>query len=182
MNKLLLPLVVTTLTAFYSCKTVSTYPIQAPYLAVTDDGFCGKWKIEEDTSKAFTCIVTKAADKKYHIQVWEGKNQNPNYEANAFFTKIGNVTFLNVPCRESIEAPAGYLFMRVLYANADFSKMTTCTVNDTTMRALKNTSSVRDLIVKNMDNPKFYYDTVHFYKLIPGQAQRGAPKAKTASN
>jgi hypothetical protein len=153
---------------FLSCKSVSKYPIDEVSLNNLDDRIIGKWKFEEDTNKNnfYEVIPRKEPYKtdRYHVKFWDRGGKNPTYEANIHFSKIGNVTFINVPYWEGNFTHKGYFFLRILETNADFTRMTTTTVYDTTLWELTSQAAVRERITRNLNNPSYYYDTVHFYK------------------
>jgi hypothetical protein len=155
------------------CKNVAKFPIDDPSTSNLDDGLIGKWKFDEDTDKRnFYEVYRKDAPYdplKYHVRFWNRGGTNPTYEANVYLSKIDGVRFINVPYWEDGGEGAhfshlGYFFLKILKVNADFTKMTTATVYDTTMWEL-NQSGVKQRITRNLNNPAFYYDTVHFYKM-----------------
>ena len=150
------------------CKSVANFPISAPSSTDREDRIAGRWKLTEDTNKNNFFAIEKGNDynpDKYHVQFWNKGGTNPTYEVEAYFSKIGNSMFLNVPYPEKGMEKRGYFFLKILDANADYTKITTATVHDTTLRSLKNEREVLKLITENIDNPAFYYDTCHFYKL-----------------
>jgi len=53
-----------------------------------------------------------------------------------------------------------YFFLKILDVNADLTKMAAATVHDTTLW-----KGVRQRITRNVSNPAYYFDTVHFYKI-----------------
>lgn len=148
------------------CKSVANYPIDDPLAANADDRLIGKWKFREDTNKLnFYTIRKSETPYKYHAQFWNRSGTNPTYEGSVYFSKIDNSLFLNIPCWEEEEEKMTYFFLKILAVNADYSQLTTATVFDTTMSTLKSKAEVRERIMKNLDNPEFYSDTVHFYKI-----------------
>jgi hypothetical protein len=154
---------------FYSCKNVANYPIDKPSADIKEDRLWGKWKFVEDTNKNnFYQVIDYSKhcpECRYHVQFWDRGGKNRTYEANVHFSMIGDNIFINVPYWEGEFQNKGYFFLRVLEMNNDFTKFTTATVQYPNMRDLKSSEEVRALIAKNLNNPKFYYDTVHFYKV-----------------
>ncbi|MCW3120571.1 MAG: hypothetical protein JWQ38_63 [Flavipsychrobacter sp.] len=172
MIKYILAIFVITTILSTGCKSVAKFPIDAPSMGNLEDGLIGKWKFEEDTDKRNYYEVVRGgsyATDKYHVFFWNRGGTNPTYEGNVHISKINGARFINVPYwenngKDAHFSNAGYFFLRILQVNTDFTKMTTATVHDTTMRAL-NQAELKQRITKNINNPVFYYDTVHFYKM-----------------
>ena len=162
-------MVIVLIALMVGCKSIANYPIDAPSSANIDDRIIGKWKFLEDTDKRNFYDVEKTyqnfSPNEYHVKFWNRGGTNPTYEANIHFSRIGNSLFLNIPYWEGHFENMGYFFLKILDVNADYTKMTTATVYDTTLRSLKNSAEVRERITKNLNNPAFYNDTVHFYKV-----------------
>lgn len=57
----------------------------------------------------------------------------------------------------------GYFFVRLTRRSPD--TIITSTVADTTLKYLASSQQVRSRIMKNINNPHFYRDTLHFYKV-----------------
>jgi len=149
------------------CKSVANYPISNYIATYQDSRIIGNWKFIEDTDKRNFYEVRKAHIDTggFHVKFWDRGGTNPTYEANMYFSKIGGSLFINVPYWEGHFNNQGYFFLRVLEVNADFTKMTTATLYDTTLRSLGSSTEVRERIAKNLNNPAYYYDTAHFYKV-----------------
>lgn len=159
------------------CKSVARFPIDEPSMNNLEDGLIGRWKFEEDTDKRNFYEILRGNPYRsdvYHLKFWNRGGTNPTYEWNIHVSKIDGIRFINVPYyREGSRAQEGYLFLRILEVNKDFTKMTTATVHDTTMWELDQ-AGVKERIRKNLNNPSFYYDTAHFYK-IPGNTPYPKP-------
>jgi len=92
-----------------------------------------------------------------------------------FLSGIGASMFLNetynyVPKGadgnyRSNDGVKGYFFIRLLKVNAKHDRITTAIVADTTLKYLRNSAEVRSRIEKNINNPAFYSDTLHWYKV-----------------
>ena len=152
----------------YGCKSVARFPLEDPLATSMEDRIIGKWKFLEDTDQRNFYEVAKASiggPNSYHVKFWNRGGTNPTYEANIFFSKLGNNRFINVPYWEGHFDHKGFFFLRILDVSADFSKMTTATVLDTTLWTLDGKEHVRERIMKNVANPAYYYDTIHFYKV-----------------
>jgi hypothetical protein len=97
----------------------------------------------------------------------------------AFISNVGNFNFLNMrywhtPVGVSENGDSvwrngaeteGYLIVRFIDINSGRNKITAAIVADTSMKFLKNPAEVRSRIQKNLNNRKFYSDTMHFYKV-----------------
>ena len=148
-------------------NVMAQYPIDAPSMENLEDGIRGKWKFEEDTNKNnFYEIIrgTPYAEDRYHIMFWDRGGTNATYESNMHFSKIGTTLFINVPYFERGFTHKGYFFLKILNVNADFTKMTVATVHDTSLWDLSE-AEVRERITRNVNNPAYYFDTVHLYKV-----------------
>ncbi len=115
----------------------------------------------------------------YFITRMDHHGINPHYQQwNAFTSYVNNATFLNIKYVYSPSAyltpgspvntdgdEEGYLLVRVLNINPTKNRITTATVADTFMKHIKSSKEVRAYVEKNLDNPAFYSDTFHFYKV-----------------
>lgn len=159
---------------FCSCENISTYPITAPSAEMEDGRIIGKWKFEEDSnSNNFYEVTEGYYPHEYHVKFWDRGGTNPTYEANTHFSKIADVRFINVPYFENnpdrkgaggLFRNEGYMFLRILDENDDFSKIIAAVVGDETMRKWENSEQVHDYVMQNMDKKIFYSDTIHLYK------------------
>jgi len=90
----------------------------------------------------------------------------------SFASKVGNVTFLNIPYRHVPEKnghlngqiKTGYFFVRLINISASYDSITTAIVADTTLMHLTSSKDLRNHVTKHMNDPAFYSDTLHFYK------------------
>lgn len=148
------------------------YPIDGPSMKNLNDAILGRWRFEEDTNKKnFYEIIRHEPYQldRYHIKFWDRGGTNPTYESNMHFSKIGNTQFINVPYFEENFTHEGFFFLKILETDADpvtgnYIKMTAAVVNDTTLWNL-NQAEVKQRIIQNINNPAYYSDTVHFYKM-----------------
>ena len=158
------------LLTFAACESVSKYPIDAPGSA-SDSRFSGIWKFREDTnSKNFYEVAYSTYNHQYHVKFWDRGGTNPTYEANVYFTKIGDATFINMPYYNPANSVTGkdynyFFFLKILYVNKDFSEMTTATIHDSTLIKLESSAEVKAHISRHLEDPRFYYDTAHLYKV-----------------
>ncbi len=152
-----------------SCKSICKFPITDASSNNLNDSLIGNWKFEEDTNKNNFYEVFSGypgyETNMYHVKFWNRGGTNPTYESIAFLSKIGGATFINVGYSEyNGNDHNGYLFLKILSVNKTFTKMTTTTVHDTTLWTL-NQKQLQKRIIENLNNPAYYYDTVHFYKV-----------------
>ncbi len=156
----------------YGCSNISIYPISAPSEHVVEDRVIAKWKFLEDTNTHNFYEVYQAHvnyPNQYHIRFWNRGGTNPTYESNGHFSKIDDEQFFNLPYFEpgtngTFFQNEGYIFLRLLDVNNEFDKITASVVGDTTMRQLRNSEEVLNYVKKNLNNPKFYSDTIHLIK------------------
>jgi hypothetical protein len=147
------------------CKNVANYPITEPSATATDARVTGKWQFEEDTNKNNYYEVYPAHSDyphSYHIRFWNRGGTNPTYESNLHFSDVNGVRFINVPYFGN--GPLQYGFLKILESNSDFTKFTAAVVGDEKMEQIKSAEKLKAHIIKNINNPKFYSDTVHFFK------------------
>ena len=115
-------------------------------------------------------------DHYYYITRMNAHGQKPHYKQwSVFVSKVNNVTFLNIPYRFVPERDGhylpgqttrqGYFFVRLININPAYDTITTAIVSDTTLIHLASPKDVRNHITKNINNPAFYSDTLHFYKV-----------------
>jgi hypothetical protein len=155
----------------WGCKSTATYPIDEPMAATMNNGILGKWKIEEDTDKRNYYLVEpglheRAVDR-YHIKFYNRGGTNRTYESELYYSLVKGQPFINIKYAEwggDAFKNEGFFFLKVLEVNKDYSKLTLAMVADTTMGALKNSAEVKKRITTNLNNPKFYTDTVHLFK------------------
>jgi hypothetical protein len=146
---------------------VAQHPIDEPTVENLNDGIRGRWKFVEDTNKKNFYEIIRGnpyAEDRYHIKFWDRGGTNPTWESNMHFSKIGNTQFINVPYFEDNFTHVGYFFLKILDINADYTKITAALVHDTNLWNL-NQAGVKQRITSNVNNPNYYSDTVHFYKM-----------------
>lgn len=162
-----------------ACESYSKYPISNAGAEVYDARLIGKWKLEEDTDKNNYYVVEHDYDirtNKYHAQFYNRGGKNPSYEASIYFSKVGKDLFLNLPYwvrhedmyddkMDDYKQTHGYFFVRILNANTDYTKITTATVQDDALANINSSEEVFARIEKNLNNPSYYHDTIHFYKV-----------------
>ncbi|MEZ5018151.1 MAG: hypothetical protein R2800_13915 [Flavipsychrobacter sp.] len=167
-----------------ACGTPSRFPLTEVSMSPSDDLIVGNWKMEEDTNKHNFYEITQSVEEgKYHVRFFNRGGTNPTFEANIFFSELeaadkSKVKFLNVPYWEKTLGKwgdMGYFFVRILETSAEFSHITTATVNNTEIYNKHTGSEVRAYVLENIDNPEIYSDTVHFYKVNKTTAELRQP-------
>lgn len=146
---------------------MARYPIDEPAMENLDDGIKGKWKFAEDTNRNNYYEVLRGdpyATDKYHIIFWGRGGTNAGYESNLHFSKIGRTRFINVPFSDRASSRRGYFFLKILDTDAGFTKMTAVAYNDTTLWNQPQ-EQIKKRISRNIGNPAYFRDTVHFYKV-----------------
>lgn len=168
MKHLLVILILLPLFAHAQVRSVlAQHPIDDATTENLNDGIIGNWKFREDTNKNNYYEVIRHKPymmDRYHIKFWDRGGTNPTYESNLHFSKVGSVQFINVPYFEGDFEHRGYFFLRVLNVNAGDTEMTAALVGDKTLWDLDQ-AGVKKRMVQNLNNPKFYSDTVHLYKM-----------------
>ena len=170
------------ITLIAGCKSYSKYTIDDRPLIKIDTSLFGTWKAREDTdTKNFILIQNfydvahkykemhsdssdevKNKDFDYYITYFDRNGRNPHYQQwTVFLSKINSAIFLNSNYR--YEETYGYFFIRLIKIVHD--TITTSIVADTTLKYLTSSKEVRNRIAKNINNPGFYSDTLHFYKV-----------------
>lgn len=105
-------------------------------------------------------------------EYWVTTNYNNTQYAQwgVFPSEVGYNTFLNVSYREifygknkNIREEKGFFFLRILESSD--THVTTALVCDPVLKNLKSSAEVRELIYRRMNQPAFYSDTLHFYKI-----------------
>jgi hypothetical protein len=169
------------------CKSYSKYTIDEKPLIKIDTGLLGIWRAIEDTDKANFILVQNNYDVKhrladynpddysYYITYMDRHGKNPHFQQFAtFISEIENIKFLNVLYHYTPyvdhhfienESASGYFFVRLIDLSADHRKITTAIIADTTLKDITSSKEVKTRIMKNINNPTFYSDTLHFYKV-----------------
>lgn len=166
------------------CKSYSKHTIDEKPSIKVDTTLLGSWKAIGDTDNKNFILVQSFYDayhnteKQYHMSADFGKNRDYEYYITYFnrhgknpvygqwittISVIDGVTFFNIGDLNS--ELKGYLLVRVISKDTASRKLTTAIVADTTLKYLKSSQQVRERITKNLNNPSFYSDTMHFYKV-----------------
>lgn len=111
----------------------------------------------------------KYKEQKFYISRMDHGGRNPHYERwEAFVSKIGTSTFLNVPYHyhpDEGEDQSGYFFLRILRISEGGNLIAVAAVKDPALRYMESSREVRKRISEKMLLPSYYSDTLHFYKV-----------------
>jgi len=168
-------------TLTWGCRSYSRYPIDQKPIIKIDTAILGSWKAVEDTDRKNFLLIqnshdaipegyytdsadqVKHKDYYYYITYFNRHGKNPLYQQwTAFLSDINNEKFVNVVYMH--EHVSGYLLVK-LNINSTNDTITTALVADTALKYFHSSEYVRDQIIKHADDPAFYSDTLHFYKL-----------------
>lgn len=110
-----------------------------------------------------------------------GSNESGNAIAYSKFTvtlsSVGKWRFLNIPCHNVVYdttdikltslkyAARFFCFAKLLSVNKTKDTFAIAMVKDKQLLYAESNSEVRRIITTNIDNPHFYSDTLHFYKV-----------------
>lgn len=144
-----------------SCE-LSDYPIDTQAVIKTDARLLGKWKEKEKKGQSDLYTLTKKGENRYQVTVKEYELKR-TLKYDAFLSDVNNVPYLNVLYKD--DSANGYLFLKILDINAAGNLITATSVSDSMMKHMHSSAEVRERIRQNLNNPKFYNDTLHFYKV-----------------
>ena len=172
-----------------ACKSIAKYPIDDKPCILIDNSLLGAWTAAEDTDQANYILVqdyndvfqhdegTNSIDRKYayYFSCMTGHGKYATYgQLESFVSKVGKSMFFNIPYRNEVinkrtgeftgDVIRGYFFIRIIDINPSKTEMITALVADTSLVKLKSSKELRNYIAKNIDNPRFYSDTLHFRK------------------
>ncbi len=187
-------IVIAGIIVFSGCKNVARYTIDEKPVVKIDKNLLGIWKAAEDTDKNSIIFVQTSEDminrfksrytnpdhdtmfQSIYDETINAHKKNKDYvyyitylrygglyyqEWSTFLSKINNETFLNIG---RLNGPLhGFAFVRII--STTYDKITVATVADTTLGNLNSTKEVRNRLEKNLYNPAFYKDTLHFYRV-----------------
>lgn len=180
MNKILSASVLLIMIIATSCN-YSKYPIDKEPSVKVDEALFGIWKVQGDTDKANFILVQNSDDKSppdkeslntYWVTYFNRSGTNRIYENfGAFLSNVGKERFINLGYWDRAADGTdedGYLLYRIIKTNAKGTSMTLAMVNDPALKNAKSAAEVREKVTKNINNKKFYSDTVELYSVSPG--------------
>jgi hypothetical protein len=133
-----------------------------------DTNLIAIWKMQEDLDAHNYFVVERYRFYEFVFTYMNRGGSNRTYEnVGAFFSKIGNVDFLNVQYYDHDTKASGYFFMKVTDLDSRGWHMTLSLVADPTLKDIPNREALRERIAKNLNNPSFYKKPVHFDKKLP---------------
>jgi len=145
-----------------SCE-LSPYAIDDHAVINADARLLGKWKQKEKAKESDLYTLIKKDEFHYTVKVKEHGNHHRNLKYDAYLSDVNDVRFLNILYKD--DSTSGYLLLRILDINPAANLITATPVADSTMQFATSSAAVREKIRTNLNNPKFYGDTVHFYKV-----------------
>lgn len=162
------------------CKGYSTHAIDENALNKIDTNLLGIWRVAEDTDRRNFIYVERNYDVHhfsrdygtrkfkqyehcYYLTYMNRHGKNARYEQwLAFTSDINGTRFMNITYRNDGE---GFFFVRFIKRSANRDTITTCMVADTNLRYLPDSKAVRKKITGSINDPVFYSDTMHIYKI-----------------
>ncbi len=138
-------------------SNLSIYPINDPAKIKVDARLAGKWKVKE--KEGSNAIYTFAIKDNYHYSVSIGNDKKKNAEKHtAFLSEVNYSWFMNFYSETYDDE--GYKFYRFVGADPSYNKVTMVTVKDTSFKYLNSVNDVRSLVIKYLNDPEFYGDTL----------------------
>jgi hypothetical protein len=148
-------------------KYCSKFSLDEKPSVPADTDLIAIWKMKEDVDRHNYFVLERY---NYYAYVFTYMNQegaNRTYEnVYAFFSKIGNVDFINVSFYDYDTKSGGYFFLKITERERGWN-MTLSLVADTTLKDITSREALRERIAKNVNNPNFYGKPVHFHKILP---------------
>lgn len=135
---------------------------------LADTNLIAIWKVEEEEDKHNYFVVERGSINEYVFTYMNRGGTNRTYENfTAFMSKIGNVLFLNVGLYNYDTRKPEFFYLKVTDIDNSGWRATLSLVTDTTLKKLTSREAVRERIAQNLNNPKFYRQSVHFDKILP---------------
>ena len=158
-------------------KSYAKYPTEEHPEIKIDARLLGTWKAVEDTDSKNSMVVqsfhdvyhsstvssvdTTRKDCNYYITYFNRHGRNPLFlEWTAFLSEIDNTSFLDIKFMD-----VGFTIIRLIKINSACDTITTALIADTTLKDLKSSKLLCHRIASHLNNPSFYCDTMHFYKV-----------------
>lgn len=152
----------------YLKKFCAKFPLEEKPNIIVDTTLIAIWKLIEDVDEHNYFVVQRYNMNQYAFTYMNRGGSNRTYEnVSAYFSKVGNSTFLTVPLYDHDTKSVGYFFSKVTDLDSRGWNMTLSLVADTTLKDITSRSSLVDRIEKNINNPNFYKAPVHLKKKLP---------------
>ncbi len=133
-----------------------------------DTNFIAIWKMKEDVDEHNYFVVERYDYNSFVATYMNRGGSNRTYENfGVYFSKIGNVDFITVPCYDRKKNTPGYFFLKVTDIDPGGWHMTLALVTDPTLKNITSREALRAHITKNMNTPGFFSKPVHFDKKLP---------------
>ncbi len=133
-----------------------------------DTNLIAIWKMKEDVDEHNYFVMERYNYFEFAFTYMNRAGSNRTYEnVGAFFSKIGNAVFINVECYDYEAKRPGYFFLKVTDLDSRGWNLTLSLVADSTLKDITSRDALRERLAKNVNNPGFYKEPVHFHKKLP---------------
>lgn len=152
-------------------KYCAKFSLDEPHIPADTD-LIAIWKMQEDVDEHNYFVVERYKYDQFVFTYMNRGGSNRTYEnGGAFFSKIGNVPsvatdFINVGCYNRETNSMGYFFLKAEVGNRGWD-ITLSLVADTTLKDITSREALRERFARNLNNPHFYKQPVHFHKKLP---------------
>jgi len=144
-------------------KNACKYKIDEKPTVHIDMGMAGIWKMQEDTNAHDYLIVENDGDYQYRLTYMNRGGDNRGLEHFRFnLCEINGVKFFIIDNWD--ENYPGYLYYRINNIDQGTWYITASLVTDPAITKVSGVAELRELLVKNLDNPSFYGRQLHFVK------------------
>lgn len=152
----------------YLKKFCAKFQLEEKPNIIADTNLIAIWKLIEDVDEHNYFVVQRYNNHRYAVTYMNRGGSNRTYENfSAYFSKLGNATFLTIPLYDRETETMGYFFSKVTDLDSRGWNMTLSLVADTTLKDITSRSSLIERIEKNVNNPNFYKAPVHLKKKLP---------------
>jgi len=133
-----------------------------------DTNLIAIWKMKEDADPHNYFVVERRDYNDFVATYMNRSGSNRTYENfTAFFSKVGNIDVINVIFRDYDAHIEGYFFLKVISIEKGGWGMTLALVDDPELKNIADRSALRDRMAKDISNPKYCKNPVHFRKILP---------------
>jgi hypothetical protein len=144
-------------------------PIDLAPSVKIDEKLAGIWKLREDTNYHNYFVIEKDADYKYTVTYMDQGGDNAGVEHfGMYLSRVKNAVFMNVQYRDfGGTYMDGFVLLRMLSPlERNSVEMTAAVVSDVVVGRLAQ-PEIRKQLELNLNNPRYYSDTIHFIKKLP---------------
>jgi hypothetical protein len=129
-----------------------------------DDHMQGIWKMAEDTDFHNYFVLEKDGAYEYELTYMNKSGDNRGLEhGTVYFSVINHVKFLMVPDWDFDNR--GYIYLRIDSVSSPRSwEVVATVVTDARLSNVKSSAELHTLFEKNLNNPAFYGQKIHFRK------------------